>query len=181
MIPSGPLAYAAIFLAAMIEGEVVFAAAAVMVSAGTLHPLPVIVAGALGAAAGDQLYFYALRGRIQRWFGRWRPIAARQEAVVSRVRQHQNLMILAIRFSPGLRIAIAAACAYAGVPPIRFSVLNLLSALVWAGILLSVIAWAGPSALTKFGLSGWRAALIPALVILLAVWIASRRLAANRA
>jgi len=61
---AGPLAYAAVYVAAMVEGEIVFVAAAVLVAAGKLNPLAVVIVGALGAATGDQLWFYALRGRV---------------------------------------------------------------------------------------------------------------------
>ena len=56
--------YGGICAAAAIEGEVVFIAAAVLVAAGKLSQVGVVVAGALGAAAGDQFYFYLLRGRV---------------------------------------------------------------------------------------------------------------------
>ena len=49
-------------------------------------------------------------------------------------------MILALRFAPGLRIAIAAACAYARVPRAQFSALNLIAAFIWAALLLTLVA-----------------------------------------
>jgi membrane protein DedA with SNARE-associated domain len=82
------------------------------------------------------------------------------------VRRHDTLMVLAIRFSPGLRIALAAACAYANVPPLKFSLLNLLSSVVWAGVLLGLIAWVGPRWLPDLGISGWWAAIVPALLLI---------------
>ena len=53
-------------------------------------------------------------------------------------------MVLLIRFAPGLRIALAAACAWVDVSPLKFSVLNLLSALIWASALLVLVGWLGP-------------------------------------
>jgi membrane protein DedA with SNARE-associated domain len=113
-----------------------------------------MVAGALGAATGDQLYFYLFRGRVDSWLARFRPIAARREAIVTRVRQHRWLMIIALRFAPGLRIAIAAACAFASVPALLFSTLNLMSAFAWAALLLTLITRVGPNALRYAGLRG---------------------------
>jgi membrane protein DedA with SNARE-associated domain len=83
-------------------------------------------------------------------------------------------MVFAIRFAPGLRIAMAAACAYAGVPPLRFSFWNALSSLVWAAAILGLIGWAGPNYLPRLGISGWWSAIIPALGIL-AVTLLLRR------
>ena len=61
-----------IFLAAILEGEVVFVGASVLVAKGYLHPAGVMVAGALGGAAGDNIWFHALRGRLERWLDRVR-------------------------------------------------------------------------------------------------------------
>ena len=168
----GAPGYAAIFAAAAVEGEVVFIAASVMVAAGQLQPLPVLVAGALGAAAGDQFYFYALRGRVSAWLARLKPVAARQAAIITRVRRHQSLMIIALRFSPGLWIAIAAACAYAEVPPLRFSTINTLAAFAWAAALLMLVTKLGPSAVGGLGLSGiWGAALVGIGVLVFGWWL----------
>ena len=60
----GPVVYLAIFAAAALEGEVTFISACVLVGKGLLDPLGVAVAGTLGAAAGDQCYFYLLRGSL---------------------------------------------------------------------------------------------------------------------
>jgi membrane protein DedA with SNARE-associated domain len=176
VIPSGPLAYAAIYLAAIVEGEVIFVAASVLVASGQLQPLPVLVCGALGAATGDQMYFYALRGRIAGWLTRFRPIANRQNAIIARVQRHRWLMILALRFAPGLRIAIAAACAYARVPRAQFSVLNLIAAFAWATLLLTLVSHVGPRALGHVGLSGIWGAIVPAVLIVLFGWWLGRDL-----
>jgi membrane protein DedA with SNARE-associated domain len=83
------------------------------------------------------------------------------------VQRHQIPTVLLIRFAPGLRIALAAACAYANVSPVRFTLLNLLSAVCWAIILLVFVAWLGPTYLPSLGISGWWSALVPAAVILI--------------
>jgi len=159
--------YFGVFAAAMVEGEVAFVVAATLVGRGYLDPFGVVAAGAAGAAAGDQFYFYLLRGRLRRWLDRFESIARRGRRLSARVQRHQVPTVLLIRFAPGLRIALAAACAYAGVNPWRFSLLNLISAVCWAVSLLVFIAWLGPTYLQSMGLSGWWSALVPALVILL--------------
>jgi membrane-associated protein len=169
---AGPLAYAAVYFAAIIEGEIVFIGAAVLVAAGKLNPLAVVIVGALGAATGDQIWFYALRGRIAGWLTRLGPVATRQTSIVARVQRHQSLMILAIRFVPGLRIAITAACAYGNVSPLRFSVLNLIAAFAWAGVLLTIVSRIGPGALQHAGVTGIWGAVVPgALIILFGWWL----------
>jgi len=159
--------YFGVFTGAMIEGEVAYVIAATLVGRGYLGPFGVIMAGAAGAACGDQFYFYLLRGRLRRWLDRFDTIARRGRHLTARVRRHQAPTVLLIRFAPGLRIALAAACAYAGVSPLRFTLLNLVSAVCWAIVLLVLVAWLGPTYLPSLGISGWWSALIPAAVILL--------------
>lgn len=170
----GPALYFAIMVAAIVEGEVTFVTASALVGRGLLDPLGVMLAGAAGAAIGDQAYFYLLRGRLRRLLDRIPPLARRREWLVGRVRRHEVPMVFAIRFAPGLRIAMAAACAYAGVPPLRFSLWNTVSSLVWAAAILTVIAWAGPNYLPKLGISGWWSAVIPAMAILLVTLLVRR-------
>jgi membrane protein DedA with SNARE-associated domain len=159
--------YFGVFAAAMVEGEVAFVVAATLVGRGYLDPIGVIAAGAVGAAAGDQFYFYLLRGRLRRWMDRFESIARRGHRLAARVQRHQVPTVLLIRFAPGLRIALAAACAYAGVSPLRFSLLNLVSAVAWAICLLVFVAWFGPTYLPSLGISGWWSALVPAVVIVI--------------
>ena len=58
--------------------------------------------------------------------------------------------------------------------PLRFSLLSLVSSLVWSASLLGLVAWVGPNTLSALGVSGWWAALIPALLIVLMFRIAGR-------
>ena len=166
--------YVGIAVSAALEGEVGFVAAATLVSRGYLDSLNVTAAGAIGAACGDQFYFYVFRGRVSGWLDRVPAIAKRGRALAQRVRRHETLMILLIRFAPGLRIALAAACAYSGVPAAKFSVLNGITSIVWAASLVALVGRIGPAYLPKLGISGWWSALIPALVIVIVFRILGR-------
>jgi membrane protein DedA with SNARE-associated domain len=170
----GPLVYGGILAAAMIEGEVTYVAASALVAEGRLNALGVILAGAAGAALGDQFYFYLLRHRLARWVGRFPAISRRTQSLVGVVKRHQTATVLLIRFAPGLRIALAAACAYLQVNPLRFSLLNATAALVWAVVLLAIVAYAGPMYLSRIGLSGWKGAVLTGVVIIVALHIVSR-------
>lgn len=169
------LTYPLIAVAAFLEGEVVFIGAAALVSEGVLGALPVLLWGALGATAGDQLVFYALRGRARRWLDRWPKIEKIGRKFAPRVRKREVFAIFVIRFAPGLRIAIAAACAYAGVPAVKFTVLSVLSSLTWAAVLLGLVAYVGPTALDRLGLHSWMAAIITGVVIIAAFAWRGRR------
>lgn len=176
MIHPGPLVYGAVYIAALLEGEITFVTASLLVAAGQLSAVPVVVAGALGATTGDQFFFYLFRGRIHSWVGRIRLIASRHTAITTRVRRHQVPMILALRFAPGLRITIAAACAYAHVRPVKFSAFNMLSAFAWAGLLMLLVTKIGPNVLDRIGLHGLWGAVVPALLVVLFAWWLGREL-----
>src|SRR5215813_6067773 len=126
------LPYVGIVVAAAVEGEVVYSSAVVMVFLGRLNPAGVLISGAVGGWAGDQFYFYAARGPLCNWLNSFARIAQRRRAIQERMRRHATKFILAVRFLPGLRIAIPLACAYGGVSPLHFSGLSFLSALAWA-------------------------------------------------
>lgn len=167
------LTYAPVFVAAVLEGELVYVTACIAASRGWLNPFGVVLAGALGGSAGDQFWFYLLRGRLA-WLDRFPKLARRHRLVSARVHSHETGMLLVSRFLPGLRIAIPAACAYAGVRPARFSTLNLASAFAWAGALMIVVANLGPRAAAALGLSGLWAVIVPAgLAVAFLRWLGS--------
>jgi membrane protein DedA with SNARE-associated domain len=163
----GGLAYGVVFLAALIEGEVVFIAAAALAGQGSLDPLGVVAAGAMGAACGDQIPFYLLRYRVRSWLDRLPAMQRVSGTLVDAIRRRRALLPFLIRFAPGLRIAIASACAYADVPPLIFSTCSVLGALVWATCIVGVVGWLGPEWLSRLGVSGWSAVVGPALVLLI--------------
>jgi undecaprenyl-diphosphatase len=164
---SALLPYGGIALAALVEGEVTYIGAATLVAEGRLDPMAVLIAGAIGAAIGDQAFFYLFRGRLPQWLARYPSLQHKTTPLVDRVRRHAPLMVFLIRFAPGLRIALAAACAAANVPPWTVSTLNLVSAFVWAAVVLALVAWLGPTYLASFGLAGWRGALVAGGLFLL--------------
>ena len=160
------LIYLPIYIAAILEGEIYYIAMCVAAAAGKLQWPYVLVAGALGGSTGDQFWFYLLRGHIH-WLDRYPWMARHRDAVVDRVKNNQNLIIVISRFLPGLRSAIPIACAYAGVKPLLFSALNLLSAFLWAGTIMLVVTRVGPHAMEAVGLHGWWGPLIPAAFVLI--------------
>jgi membrane protein DedA with SNARE-associated domain len=159
------LGYLAIFAAAIVEGEIYYSKVCADVAAGRLPWLPVLCAGALGGATGDQLWFYVLRGRIH-WLDRFPQLEKFRTRVSAHVHAHETGIVLVSRFLPGLRTAIPIACAYAGVAPLKFSSLNLVSAFAWAGAIMLFVR-TGAETLSAFGLTAWWGPFIPAVLIIL--------------
>jgi membrane protein DedA with SNARE-associated domain len=169
------LIYFSIFIAAILEGEIYYIAMCVAAGAGRLPWEGVLIAGALGGSAGDQFWFYLLRGRID-WLDRYQWMARHRDAVVGRVKANADVIVLLCRFLPGLRTAIPIACAYAGVRPLRFTLLNLVSGFAWAGAIMLIVIKIGPNAMEALGLKGWWGALVPAVLVLLFFrWLGSPR------
>ena len=158
--------YWGVLVAAIVEGEIAYIAAAALVAEGHLNPFAVVAAGSLGAAIGDQLFFYALRGRLSRWMARFPSLERKTAPLLDRARRHGSLMVLSIRFAPGLRVALAAACAWIDMPALKFSILNLASAFVWAVALLAIVGWAGPAFFARYGLGGWKGAALAGVALL---------------
>jgi membrane protein DedA with SNARE-associated domain len=156
--------YASIVIFAIIEGEIYYSAMCAKAIAGDLAWLPVMLAGALGGAAGDQIWFYLLRGRIH-WFDRYPRLARYRERISNHVHDHETGMLLISRFLPGLRTAVPVACAYANVRPLKFSLLNLISALAWAGAIMLLVR-GGSRTLGADALDAWWAPFVPAVLII---------------
>ena len=159
------LPYLTIVLFAILEGEIYYSKACADAMIGKLHWAGVWCAGALGGAAGDQVWFYLLRGRIH-WLDRFPKLGRYREVVSARVHAHEALMVLSGRFLPGLRTAIPIACAYANTRPLKFSTLNLTSAFAWAGAIMLFVKL-GSSTLVAFGVKGWWGPFIPAIAIVI--------------
>jgi len=165
---SHALIYAGIFIAAAVEGEIVFVAASVSVALGHLDRWGVLIAGALGGSIGDQFYFYAFRGPLKRWIDRFPRLARRRDAVGCLIERYAVALTAACRFLPGLRIAIPAACAASPMPPMLFTLISLVSAFAWAAAILALVAGAGPAALFRLGVArNWALGASAAVVLVL--------------
>src|SRR5438105_4592887 len=114
-------AYLGVFVAAIVEGEVVFVTASLAVAAGDLSYPGVLVAGALGASTGDQFFFYAFRGPTRHWLDRIPSFRRRKGGLAALARRHSILLAASCRFLPGLRIAIPVACGVGDVSPFVFT------------------------------------------------------------
>src|SRR5437667_10704535 len=148
------LIYIPIYVAAILEGEIYYITMCVAAAAGKVAWQGVLIAGALGGATGDQLWFYVLRGRLH-WLDKYPWMARHRDAVVHGVKDNQNVILLISRFLPGLRTAIPIASAYAKLKPLHFSSLILVSAFICASTITLVVTKLGPIAMERMGLTAW--------------------------
>jgi membrane protein DedA with SNARE-associated domain len=130
--------YFAILFAAFWEGEVTLIAAGALCGAGYLDWRWTIIAAAIGGSAGDQIYFYAAHERAARLIQKSKRLSRWFPKVRKFVLRHGTITVLLSRFAAGLRITIPLACATAGMPPKKYSTLNLISAFAWASLWVAI-------------------------------------------
>lgn len=124
--------YVAIAVGTFFEGETVLILAGFASHQGYLELTWVITFAFLGTLCGDQLYFYLGRVKgIQALKNRpyWR---AKSERVLNLLRKHQLLLTMGFRFLYGLRTVTPFLLGASGISPIRFLVLDIFGAFLWA-------------------------------------------------
>jgi len=87
--------YLSIIFFAILEGEIYYSTQCARTMTGDLAWFPVLVAGAVGGAAGDQFWFYLLRGRIH-WFDRYPRLARYRARISNHVHSHETGIILVV-------------------------------------------------------------------------------------
>jgi membrane protein DedA with SNARE-associated domain len=135
--------YVAVLLAAFWEGEATLIAAGALCGAGYLDWRITILAGAIGGAAGDQIYFYAAHERAARLIQKSKRLKHWYPKVQKFVLRHGTFAVLLSRFAAGLRITIPLVCATVGMSPRKYSPLNLISAFAWASLWVAISYQAG--------------------------------------
>jgi membrane protein DedA with SNARE-associated domain len=134
----GPLirdyGYLAVFVGNLFEGETVVLLAGAAVHFGLLDMAGVLASGLAGSVAGDQLWYFLGRRWGPRILARRPSWQERAERVHRYLRRHQDLLVFSFRFYYGLRTVTPFAIGSAQVSPLRFSMLNFASAVLWTSI-----------------------------------------------
>ena len=124
--------YAAVFIGTFFEGETILVVGGFLAHRTYLELPWVIVAAFFGTLCGDQMYYYL--GRIKgveflEKRRRWRRKSARVRQLM---RRHQILVVLGFRFLYGVRTIVPFLIGASKIPPLRFLILNVVGASVWA-------------------------------------------------
>ena len=139
--PNGALAI--VFLMAMgealfviglfVPSTVVLVGAGTLIGMGKLGFVPIFTATALGAIAGDAISYWighTYKEKIRQvWpFNRYTGMLDRGEAYFAR---HGGKSVFIGRFIPGIKAVVPGIAGIVGMNPVRFTVINVVSAIAW--------------------------------------------------
>ena len=124
--------YLILFPGIVVEGEAFLLAGAFMAHRGVLD-LPLVIAVAVAATmSGDQLYYRAARSRGRAWLERRKGARAKYAKWIDLTARRGVWLLLASRWTFGLRIVIPAACGAVGMRPAVFTIVDFVAVLIWA-------------------------------------------------
>ncbi|HUG52936.1 MAG TPA: phosphatidylglycerol lysyltransferase domain-containing protein [Vicinamibacteria bacterium] len=169
--------YLILFPGVMVEGEAFLLAGAFMAHRGVLD-LPTVIAVAMAATmVGDQLYYRAARARGRSWLERRRGSRARYARWIDLTERRGVWLLLASRWTFGLRIVIPAACGAVGMRPVVFTVVDFAAVLIWA-LTLGLAGYYGGAAIERHlhVLQSAGAWILAGVVLSVAVVIGVRRI-----
>jgi len=170
----------AVFLGAAVEGDVSMLLAGVAAHFGDLDPASTLLAGALGAFAGDVGWFAAgrLRADAIRENRFYRKAAPYLEPLARRVGVWQ---IPLARFLYGTRLATLLYWGARGLPAWRFAIIDAFGSLLWAAVIGGLGYVASSSAEAILGrVRKLEIALLGSLVGLAVVFAAGRYIIGRR-
>lgn len=166
--------YAALLLGTFLEGDTVLLLGAAAAQLGLLALPWVLAAGLAGNLLADQAWFLAGRRGGPPVLALLPRVRARTGRVLGLVERRPDLLILGYRALYGLRIATLVLLGMSRVPTGRFTVLNAVSGLLWAGVLGAAGYLAAGAAMPSLGNRG--PALLAAAFALTLVVAAARLL-----
>ena len=169
-------AEAVIVVGALVPGEAAVLALATAAGAAGMNPWQMLAWVTLGAVLGDGVSFWIGR-RYGNGVLRWPLVRAHPELLDKAeafIRRQGVKAVIIGRFLPGLRAIMPVAAGVLGMPPGRFYVANVLSALAWAAVHVFPAVLLG-EAYNQLGVVSGRLTALLALLLLslfLLVWLA---------
>ena len=130
--------YAAVAVGAFLEGETVLVLAGAAAARGHLSLPTVIAVATVASFLGDQFFFFVGRRWGRALVARFPALEPRLARVDRMIARWHTPLILSIRFLYGLRIAGPIAIGMSSVSWLRFLLLNLAGAVIWAPLVAAV-------------------------------------------
>jgi len=127
--------YWAIAIGTFLEGETILVLGGFAAHRGYLELPWVIFYAFLGTMFGDQLYYYLGRIKGVTFLQRRPSWQVKSQHVFNLLEKHQILLILGFRFLYGLRTITPFLIGASRISPVRFLVLNVAGAAIWAVVI----------------------------------------------
>lgn len=130
--------YPAILVGAFVEGEVTLVLGGFAAHRGYLDLPVVILCAFLGGFSSDQLFFYLGRHRSRAFLKRHPDWQGRISTIERHIDRFRTVFVLGFRFIYGLRTVSPFVLGMGDIRPSIFIILDGLSALVWAILVVSL-------------------------------------------
>ncbi len=167
--------YLAVLAGTFFEGETVPVLAGFAANQGLLRLDLVMLCAFVGSFTGDQLWFWIGRRYGKAWLAKHPKSAAAADKVGKLLDRWGDWFVLSFRFLYGLRAVSPVAVGLSSISALRFAVLNLISAAVWA-VAVGSLGYAFGQAIE--GMMGrlkvWEHRILAAAAIALAVYVLHR-------
>jgi membrane protein DedA with SNARE-associated domain len=124
--------YWALFVGTLLEGETVLVLAGFAARRGHLTLSWVILIATVGTLICDQTLFYVGRRKGMAYLQSKPKWHGRLDLVLRLMRKYGDGVVLSFRFLYGFRSVAPLAIGASGYPPLRYSILNVIAAVVWA-------------------------------------------------
>ena len=171
-----------VFVAAAVEGEIGVLVGGAVAHLGHLNPFLVAAAAWAGSFAATQAMFHIGRAkRDGRWVGR---IKHRHSFTTTMrwIERWPRMSCFFYRFVYGVRVVGVVGISLSDIDSKSFTIINLVSALLWAIVVTALGWWIGPTAFEKLGQwFDWHDAMIVGggALLMLMIVIAWRRMEAK--
>jgi membrane protein DedA with SNARE-associated domain len=167
--------YWAVLAGTFFEGETVPVLAGFAAHEGILRLDLVMLSAFVGSFCGDQVWFWVGRRYGKTWLAKHPKSAAGAARVGRLLDRWGDWFVLSFRFLYGLRAVSPVAIAMSSISAVRFAVLNLISAAVWAVAVGSLGYLFGQAIEGMMGrLKVWEHRILAALAIALVIFVIHR-------
>lgn len=123
---------------ACIEGEVALLTAGFLCQKGLMSLKLVILTAFLGTMFTEQCLYFVGRVYGSKLLEKYPKIAKKSEKVLEFLRKYNSAFIFGSRFVYGIRNISPMVIGIAGIPPLKFSTLNIPAAFIWAVLVACV-------------------------------------------
>lgn len=170
----GNLVYFITFLWTFLEGETFVIFAGWAAHQGYLDLKLLIAAAWFGSFGGDQVWFYLGRRYGQRILRRFPKMQGGVETALSLAHKYNTIFILSFRFIYGIRNVSSFALGMSGLSWVRYLILNLIAAGIWAMAFAGAGYLFGQLSDVVLGRMAKRFGIVMLLIFLVALWIVVR-------